>query len=78
MKHLISTTGKFDDLFGKMPPSRPASRGGPLVIRRHPSELKVVDALCRQLRRKQAPQEKRWIGHLICQNLLSMLRHRPR
>jgi hypothetical protein len=40
--------------------------------------MKVADALCRQLRHKQAPQEKRWIGHLICLNLLSMLKHRTR
>jgi hypothetical protein len=78
MNHLINTAGKFGDLFGKKAPPRAVSRGIPVVKRRRPPELKVADALCRQLRRKQAPQEKRWIGHLICQNLLSMLRHRPR
>jgi hypothetical protein len=31
--------------------------------------------LCRQLRQKQARREKMRIAHLICLNLLSMLRH---
>jgi hypothetical protein len=78
MKQLSGNTREFEDLFAKVAPPRRDSRDSPPVKRRRPLEMKVADALCRQLRHKQAPQEKRWIGHLICLNLLSMLKHRTR
>ncbi len=71
MENVIGTTGKSGDLFGKMP----FPRRGPMVKPRLPPELTAARMLCRQLRRKQAPQEKQRIAHLICLNLLSMLRH---
>lgn len=37
-------------------------------------ELKTARVLCRQLRRKQARPDKMRIAHLICLNLLTMLR----
>lgn len=77
MKPLTCTSGEFDDLFGRMAPPGAVPGGGRLAKRRPPLEMKIADALCRQLRRKQAPREKRRIGHLICLNLLSMLRKSP-
>ena len=71
MENFISATGKSGDLFGKMP----FPRSGPIIKRRLPPELTVARVLCRQLQRKQAPREKQRIAHLICLNLLSMLRH---
>ena len=65
-----STTGKSGDLFGKTP----IPRSSPMIKRRLPPELTAARVLCRQLRRKQAPWEKQRIAHLICLNLLSMLR----
>jgi hypothetical protein len=37
-------------------------------------ELVAARALCRQLRRRQARPEKQRIAHLICMNLVSMLK----
>jgi hypothetical protein len=69
--HPTGTTDEFSDLFE----ATPIPQDRPLIKRRRPLELKFAGALCRQLRRRQAPQEKRRIAHLICLNLLSMLRH---
>ena len=71
MTNLAGTAGESGDLFGKTPmPQR-----YPVVKRRLPPELKVARVLCRQLRRKQAPREKQRIAHLICLNLLSIVRN---
>lgn len=70
MENVISTTGKSGDLFGKTS----IARSRPMVKRRLQPELTAARVLCRELRRKQAPWEKRRIAHLICLNLLSMLR----
>jgi hypothetical protein len=43
-----------------------------------PTELRAARALCTQLRRNPAAPEKQRITHLICLNLISMLRHPPR
>lgn len=58
------------DLFSSLPCGRP----NPAPHRRQPLELKVADALCRQLRRKAARREKQRIAHLICLNLVSLLK----
>ncbi len=73
MENVIGTTENSGDLFGQLsfPRSAPTSK------RRLPPELTAARVLCRQLRRKQAPREKQRIAHLICLNLLSMLRRRP-
>jgi len=70
MQSLTGATEESGDLFGSVPPRR-----RPPVQRRIPLELKVASALCRQIRRQQAPQDKQRIAHLICLNLLSMLKH---
>jgi hypothetical protein len=71
MEKFISTTKESGDLFEKMP----IPRSGPVVKGRLGPELTAARALCRQLRRKQTSQDKQRIAHLICLNLLSMLRH---
>lgn len=70
MVNVTSTLGESSDLFGKMPSARSAQ----MARRRLPSELTTARVLCRQFRRKQAPHEKKRIAHLICLNLLSMLK----
>ena len=70
MENVTSTTGQSGDLFGKMP----FTRNAPLAKRRLPPELTAARVLCRQLRRQQSPRDKQRIAHLICLNLLSMLR----
>ncbi len=75
MTNLASTTEESGDLFGKTPmPQR-----FPVVKRSLPAELTAARALCRQLQRKQAPRDKQRIAHIICLNLLSMLKvtHAP-
>ena len=71
MENLLSTAGTSGDLFVKMP----FPRRDPVIKAKHPPELTTARVLCRQLQRKQAPRDKQRIAHLICLNLLSMLRH---
>ena len=70
MANLNSVSG---DLFGE----KLVSRRGPAARRRTAPELAVARALCRQILRKQAAQEKKRIAHLICLNLVSMLKNGP-
>jgi hypothetical protein len=70
VENFISTTGKSGDLFGRIP----IPRGDPVVKGRLPPELTTARALCRQLRRTRTPRDKQRIAHLICLNLVSMLR----
>ena len=71
MKDFISTNDNSGDLFGKMP----IPRRDPVARSRLPPELLAARVLCRQLRRKQAERDKQRIAHLICLNLISMLKH---
>ena len=71
MSDLNGATGLSGDLFGAMPKARVS----PGIKRSQPPELAVARALCRQLRRKRAAREKQRIAHLICLNLLSLLKH---
>lgn len=41
-----------------------------------PPELMAARALCRQLRREPARPEKQRIAHLICLNLVTMLKRK--
>jgi hypothetical protein len=72
MNNLVQPAGQSGDLFGA---PLIASRST-LVRRKLPLELKVAGLLCRQIRRQPAPRDKRRIAHLICLNLLAMLKHR--
>ena len=68
----IGAHGKSGDLFGETPiPRRETAPQRSFV-----PELKTARVLCRQMRHKQARPEKQRIAHLICLNLLSMLRQR--
>ena len=62
--------GESGDLFGE----KPRPRRGPVIKRSAAPELAVARALCRQILRKQATPEKKRIAHLICLNLVSMLK----
>jgi hypothetical protein len=71
MANFICATGESGDLFGETP-----IRGrDPLIKRRLTPALMTARVLCRQLRHKQARPDKKRIAHLICLNLLSMLKH---
>ena len=71
MVNFICATGESGDLFGETPfPGR-----DPVSKRRFAPALTMARVLCRQLRHKQARPDKKRIAHLICLNLLSMLRH---
>jgi hypothetical protein len=70
MVNFICATGESGDLFGETPiPGR-----DPVIKRRLGPALTTARVLCRQLRHKQARPDKKRIAHLICLNLLSMLR----
>lgn len=71
MANFDSAAGESGDLFGE----KPVTRRGPAIKRRPAPELAVARALCRQLLRKQASPEKKRIAHLICLNLVSMLKN---
>jgi hypothetical protein len=71
MANFTYAAGESGDLFGAAPkPGRERSIKSGAV-----PELTNARVLCRQLRRKAARPEKQRIAHLICLNLLSMLRH---
>lgn len=71
MANCIGVTGESGDLFGE----RPIPRRNALLLRRNPAPaLTTARVLCRQLRHKRARPDKQRIAHLICLNLLSMLR----
>ncbi len=71
MASCIGPTGVSGDLFGE----RPIPRREAAATRSFVPALKTAQVLCRQLRRKQPRPEKQRIAHLICLNLLSMLRN---
>ena len=71
MANLICAGGKSGDLFGDAPV---LGREAPIEPRAAP-QLATARVLCRQLRHQQARPDKKRIAHLICLNLLSMLKH---
>ena len=58
------------DLFGE----KPIARREPISRRRSAPELTVARALSRQILRKRAAPDRKRIAHLICLNLVSMLK----
>jgi hypothetical protein len=71
MANCIDAAGESGDLFGETPtPQRDAA-----TKRSFAPALTTARVLCRQLRRRQPRPDKQRIAHLICLNLLSMLRH---
>ena len=71
MANCIGVSGESGDLFGETP----ISRRDKVTKRSFEPEMKTARVLCRQLRHKQALPEKQRIAHLICLNLLTMLKH---
>jgi len=70
MPNCIGVTGESGDLFGEAPiPRRDAQ-----TKRSFAPALTTARVLCRQLRRRQPRPDKQRIAHLICMNLLSMLK----
>ena len=70
-----NTADRSPDLFGDSPVrlTRHALARNP-----EPPELRAAKALSAQLRHKRNRREKRQVTHLICLNLISMLRHGAR
>ena len=66
------TAEESGDLFA----GKPLPRRSPVTRRRLAPELTAARVLCHQLRRKQAPPDKKRIAHLICLNLLAILKRR--
>jgi len=70
MASRIDATGESGDLFGELP----ILRRDAVTERSFAPALTTARVLCRQLRHKRARPDKQRIAHLICLNLLSMLR----
>ncbi|HEY6240559.1 MAG TPA: hypothetical protein VIW78_06945 [Burkholderiales bacterium] len=66
------------DLFAGKPVARfrEAAKRRLAIRRRLAPELAAARALCRQLRRKRVSAEKKRLVHLICLNLLAILKRR--
>ena len=71
MVNFIGADGESGDLFG----GPPVAARDPQIQRKSALELTRARVLCRQLRHKQARPDKKRIAHLICLNLLTMLKH---
>ncbi len=72
MANFTSSHEESGDLFG----GKPVLRRNLASKRRLAPELTAARVLCRQLRSKQSRPDKQRIAHLICLNLLSMLRQK--
>ena len=53
-------------------------RRSPVFRRRHAPELEAARVLCHQLRNKRVRADKARLVHLICMNLVAILKHRSR
>jgi hypothetical protein len=71
MTNCASAAGESGDLFGETPLRRREAA----ARRSFAPAIETARVLCRQLRHKQARPDKQRIAHLICLNLLSMLKH---
>ena len=63
------------DLFGDSPRRLPRN---PIALPGEPAELKAARSLAAQLRHKRTRRDKQQVAHLICLNLISMLRQGAR
>lgn len=70
----IHTDDISQDLFEDPPVNR---RRNTAIPNQTPAELETARVLSRALGRKKTRREKRRIAHLICLNLITMLRHGP-
>jgi hypothetical protein len=80
MAKSMGTSGELEDLFGALPArlgALPARRRNSRSKREAAPALTTARVLCRQLRRNKARPDKKRIAHLICLNLVSVLRQDP-
>ena len=66
---------KSSDLFGESPIRLPRNL---IALPKEPPELKAAKALAAQLRHKRSRRDKQQVAHMICLNLISMLRQSAR
>ena len=70
MANFIGAAGESGDLFG----DTPILGRDPVIKPRSAPALTTARVLCRELRHKRARPDKKRIAHLICLNLLAMLK----
>ena len=70
MLNFMDGNQESGDLFGE----KPVPRRDRVIKRKLAPEMTAARVLCRQLRREPSRPDKQRIAHLICLNLLSMLR----
>ena len=70
----VRTDDISQDLFEDPPVTR---RPGSTIRNPTPAELQSARVLSRALSRQKTRREKKRIAHLICLNLITMLRHGP-
>jgi hypothetical protein len=75
MGERASTTDQSRDLFGESPVRLPRN---PIALPTEPPELKAAKALSAQLRQKRSRRDKQQVAHMICMNLISMLKQGAR
>lgn len=70
------TENPIGDLFGDRPIRLHSDQSpNPIAL---PPELKAAKALSAQMRLKRSRRDKRQVVHLICLNLITMLKHGAR
>ncbi len=69
----MDTTWESGNLFAEIP----VPRREPVIRLRLAPELTAARVLCHQLQRNRTHPDKKRITHLICLNLLAILKQRP-
>ena len=65
-----------NDLFGDRPVRlRGGMTSSEIRLASEPAELRAAKALAAKMRTKRSRREKKEVAHLICLNLISMLKH---
>lgn len=74
------TSNRIGDLFGDQPaePPRKAPSADPIVLPAEPPELRAARVLSAEMRNKRTRRDKKQLAHLICLNLITMLKHGAR
>ena len=75
------TSTRIGDLFGEPPadpPRKVPPSPDPIVLPAEPPELRAARALSAEMRNKQTRRDKKQVAHLICLNLITMLKHGAR
>ena len=75
------TSARIVDLFGEPPvdpPRKVLPSPDPIVLPAEPPELRAARALSAEMRNKRTRRAKKQVAHLICLNLITMLKHGAR